>query len=133
MAVFAAIFWRTLLSNPWGVQGNLDQRLELGTRHLRGDLIDCYKQQPGIAANEHIRDITLGMLGKRKHADENIPHPGGELKLKAAECGVVLLFACHLLETRGDDIYGRGSLRLAAQALLQTLRWHAKLSAQIIV
>ena len=123
MRTAAAAIWRVLLLNPWGHQGPKSQKLDLGVRRLRAQLLSWSEAQ-GIPAGERFNDLTLKMLGSENEMSENHPtctHPGGELNVKAAESATLLLWAMNLLQEYVDDVPFGHELLGAGENLLEFL------------
>ena len=53
-----------------------------------------------------ISDLTLSMCGPQRNATNSVenPHPGTNMKLKAAECGLILLWVVDALERLGGSV-----------------------------
>ena len=118
----SAALWRTLLSNPWGCTGSLSACLELGTRRLTQELAAWFDAH-ATPHNRRIREITVNMLGdKRGCTLTNTRHPGGHLKTKAAETGIMHEFAMDLIVQHGGvERFGRDFV-CAGDAMLQFMR-----------
>eukprot|EP00959_Pyramimonas_sp_CCMP1952_P459911 9479018-Pyramimonas_sp.AAC.1 len=65
MRYVSASLWRTVLSNPWGVPGGLDDVVEAGGRRLQGEFL-FWQQSQGIPPQQRMGALTTKMLGKRK-------------------------------------------------------------------
>ncbi len=102
----AAVLMRVLHCNPW--------KTNPPSRRLRllNDLSEWFNLAK-IPADRQIGDITDKMLPPYA-AD---PHPGGVLKLKAAETSILARFALHMVR-RHENLVTLGTpLRLAGEAL----------------
>ena len=106
MRLIAAILWRVVLCNPWGIVGTLGHILERAARRLEAHMLLWFERNH-VPANDRIGCLTLSRLGDRRGHDLNdgTAHPGCPMKLKAAETGHILPWAIGLLEERG-----RGSM-----------------------
>ena len=119
----SAVIWRVLLSNPWEIRGRtLDSRLNAGAARLRIDFMD-WQTKNSIPHSERIGDWNIRMMGDRRGAihSRELAHPGGSLKLKAAETGVVLLWACDLLMRHGGDVPFKDELIQIGASLVEYL------------
>ena len=114
MRLIAAILWRVVLSNPWGIVGNLEHVLEQAARRLEAHMLNWFDSHH-VPRNRRLGTLTLSMLGNRMgHGiNDGKPHPGCPLKLKAAETGHTLPWALGLLEERGNWVDGREHLLIA--------------------
>ena len=114
----AAVLWRLILNNPWGVTGNEAQRQDLAAKHLRADLF-LWQRKVGLEASKKFQDFTLSMCGPQRGATDSdeFPHPGGSLKLKAAENGTLLLWTTDMLERLGSNVPFSKELATVGQSL----------------
>ena len=89
----SATFHRVLQANPWrNSSGFILQSMVAEFR--------AWQLEEGIPASRRIANITPAMLGDT--ADDT--HPGGTLKLKAAEVRVAMSFAINLLGKHVDSV-----------------------------
>ena len=119
----SAVLWRVNLSNPWDVRGStLDSRLEAGAARMRIDLFD-WQRKSNIPAGERLGDWNQKMMGDRRGAQHSpeMAHPGCALKLKAAETGLILIWACDLLMRVGHEVPFRDELHQIGIALIEYL------------
>ena len=119
MRLSSATLWRILMQNCFGIPGRQEIKIELGVRHLRGMLFE-FQEKHKIPHNERIRDLTPKMLGPQQGAAEGMDecHGGANLKLKSAECGLMLLFCSELLSVYADKLRFGDDLLLAVQSLI---------------
>ena len=128
----SAVLWRVLLSNPWGLGVDNEKIfLESAVRRLRADMLAWF-EDAGIPHSRRISDWTLPMMGSSQgcHVRGNTEHPGTALKVKAAEQGVVMLWALDLLRRHGHKVLKRSDLQIAGAAIE---RWLAITRHQSIV
>jgi hypothetical protein len=94
----SSVIWRVLLSNPWNLPGADGAVLETGVRMLRKDMLRHFEESH-VPHDRRINDLTLKMLGEKRGCvvRGEYPHPGGGLKLKAAECGIAFKWAISML------------------------------------
>eukprot|EP00969_Alexandrium_andersonii_P296810 13116088-Alexandrium_andersonii.AAC.1 len=117
----SAVVWRVLLSNPWGHDGALGIKLEMGCRRLRGDLFEWFRDS-GIPHEKRVSDLTLKMLGHDDHTlDPSELHPGCMLKTKAAETSVLMEWAIDLLAKYRDHVEYFDELRAGGTSLKEFL------------
>ena len=118
----SAVLWRILLNNPWKVRARtIDQRLLVGVARLRDDLMKW--QRDNVPHNERLRDLTLGMLGDRRGALDDLEsaHPGDSLRMKGGESGVVVIWTCSVLAKFGEAIPFAAELREVGASLVDYL------------
>eukprot|EP00973_Karenia_brevis_P066412 9229977-Karenia_brevis.AAC.1 len=82
MRLTSAMLWRILKSNPWNIHGNPSVVMQRGVRQIASEL-KSWQRRESIPFSDRINDLTLKMLGPARETEEH--HPGGALKLKAAE------------------------------------------------
>ena len=122
MRFTSAVVWRILLRNTWAFAGGVDQVKEGNLRMLHAHL-GRFDVAHDIPQDRRVTDLTLNMLG----SDEKCgvrgvrQHPGGIVKVKAAECGVLFEWACTLLEERGRDLPMFANLAAAGKAMSRWL------------
>lgn len=121
MRFTSSVIWRALLSNPWGLGGTTEEKLDLACRRLRADLFEWY-DEAAIPSDRRIGDFTVQMIGPDQNCRFGMPedpHPRGIMKTKAAETGMMLEWSIHLLRTYAS-IPCRDELLAGGQSLL---RW----------
>eukprot|EP00959_Pyramimonas_sp_CCMP1952_P129139 2700431-Pyramimonas_sp.AAC.3 len=106
MALVAAILMRLLRANPW--QAPEDNKL----KRLVHDLESWY-DYADIPPDMRLGAITEKMLPP----DGPAPHSGGMMKVKAAECHVLLNFAIYMVKKHSPKIPLAGNLLRSAEAL----------------
>lgn len=121
----SAMLWRVLLSNAWQTLGGQERVLEQGIRRMAAHLAVWFEQNR-VPHDRRVSTMSLALLGDRLAcAVGGEPHPGGVLKLKAAECGTLLPWAIDLVVEKGQAVAFRQELLSAARALqtwLETTR-----------
>ena len=122
MRFASAVLWRVLLGNPWGIRGTQAAILDLGCRRLHSDL-RLWCEQTGVPHEKRLNELTLGMLGSLEGCSVtgHKRHPGSVLKTKAAETGLLVPFAMHLLSMYGGVVDCKASLQEAGAALCEWL------------
>ena len=110
--------WRVLLSNPWGIDGNTENKLDIGIKRMKMHMNDWFVVNK-VKHCDRINDLTLSMLGTQDGDNsEETPAVGGTMHLKAAETGVATRWACQLIKDIGNDIAHRDSMLIAGEALV---------------
>ena len=103
-----ATLMRIMHANPWRVPGH--QRLA----RLELEMLQWFDQE-GVPADRRVRRLTEKMMP----AEADDPHPGGAMKLKAAEARIVMGFALFSLKSRVEDVSFGHSLLQAGLALAE--------------
>ena len=103
----SAAIWRILLRNVTGVRGTQDHIINIGLQNLTASL-RTWQQAEHVDHSNWINAITIKMIGKARGYSLTRPdHPGAPLKLKAAECGLILKFLLfYIRELGGADVFG---------------------------
>ena len=99
--------------------GSQDHVLSVGVRRLSADLQHWFEAND-VPSDRRVALLSLKMLGDRKGCGVNDPanpHPGSNLKLKAAETGAVVPWAVDLLRRQGRNVPCLRELQTAGEAL----------------
>ena len=91
----SAALQRVLQANPWGLRGTIPARRDIGCRRLSAEM-GHYFETNAIPNDRRLSELTYAMLGGAP-ADDDAPHPGCAMSVKAAEVGVLLDFAVSCL------------------------------------
>ena len=113
----SATLWRTVTCNPWGVRGSAPAKQDLAFKRLSADL-QGWQVENDVPHDRRITELTPKMLGGACEDGED--HPGGLMKLKAAQCGRLLCFGVACLDRHVGVAY-RGDLIKGGQALVEYL------------
>ena len=103
---------RMIALNPWRIQGTQPQIAEVATRRLRGHLMKWF-QRKQVPHENRLNDLTLKMIGYEA-SDET----AGELKLKAHEIWILLLWCVDLIQELGTHMHMYEDMLKAGQAIV---------------
>eukprot|EP00959_Pyramimonas_sp_CCMP1952_P213580 4468614-Pyramimonas_sp.AAC.1 len=119
MRYVSAALWRCILYNRWLARGHIDSIVATGAQHITNELKKWVTENKEHATSSITR-ITVKMMGDKRGCSLARPnHPGWHMSLKAAECGMLVRFATHLvLQLGGVQVFG-GALVQAGASLIQ--------------
>ena len=110
MRWLSAVFNRMVLGNPWNVRGDPEYRKKIALKRLSVEMQTFFDDEE-IPNDRQLPELTATMIGL---TDEDC-HPGGAMKLKAAEVSTLIGFGIILLQRY--DVEHRGALEVAGTAL----------------
>jgi hypothetical protein len=116
----SAALWRLIKANPWNLCGTRDVLYDVACRRLTADMVHWFEQNE-VPHDRRIGELTPKMLGDYAVGPSEA-HPGGALKLKAAETGLLMSFALHELGVHGGGLLQSAELVRAGRSLVRYMQ-----------